>query len=60
MHQPLSSRLAAAAAVVGVVELVLEVGHNLVASLEQEIGIRLDMLVGVVEFGAAGWMLRVR
>jgi hypothetical protein len=58
MHQPLSSRLAAA--VVGVVELELGVGHSLVALLEQEIGMRLDMLVEVVEFGAAGWMLRVR
>jgi hypothetical protein len=60
MHQPLSSRLAAAAAVVGVVELVLEVGHNLVASLEQEIGMRLDMLVEVAGVEAADWRLRVR
>jgi hypothetical protein len=58
MHQPLSSRLAVAA--VGVVELVLGVGHSLVASLEQEIVMRLDRLVEVVEFGAADWMSLVR
>jgi hypothetical protein len=54
----LNSRLAAA--VVGVVELVLEVGRNLVALLEQEIVMRLNMLVEVVESGAAGWTLRVK
>jgi hypothetical protein len=53
----LNSRLAVADEVV---ELELELGHSLVASLEQEIVMRLDMLVGVVESGAAGWMLRVR
>lgn len=56
----MNSRLAAAAVVVEIVELELGVGHSLVASLGQEIGMRLDMLVEVVEFGAAGWMLRVR
>jgi len=64
MLQLLNSRLVAAAvaaavaAVVGVAEL--EVERNLVASLEQEIGMRLDMIVGVVGSGAAGWMLRVK
>jgi len=55
----LNSRLAAVA-VVGVVELELELGHNLGALLEQEIVMRRDMLVEVVESGPAGWMLRVR
>lgn len=54
----MNSRLAAVA--VGVVELVLGVGRNLVASLEQEIGMRLDTLVEVAGVEAAGWMLRVR
>jgi len=58
MLQLLNSRLVAAAVVVvGAVELELE--RNLVASLEQEIGMRRDMFVEVVGLKLRGKWRRV-